>query len=348
MPDYKAGWPIHTAALSRDGWGWQPTSPILIPMPIHLAFELPAFLLGLLFGSFLNVCISRLPEHRSISRPRSHCPNCRQTIRWYDNIPLLSFLLLRARCRHCQAPIPWRYPLVELATALWFARMSSDFADFYTLHLTADPAWLSTHSGLLLNLTIYVAGLFLLGFLLIGLAVMDWQTHTLPDAFTLTGIVLGFLVVCVQAIFLNPGEGDIHLNPKHSLRMSSPGSMAAQGNVFLTGPEHLVFGRIAAIAAAALLLLTIRWLYKLLRHREGLGLGDVKLLALIAAFLGFWPAILALFFGVLLCTAYALTLLLRRKADSLTHLPLGTFLSIGGLLSALTCDIILPWYKSLL
>ncbi len=90
-------------------------------MLILLAFELPAFLLGLLFGSFLNVCISRLPEHRSVVKPRSHCPRCLATIRWYDNVPLLSWVLLAAKCRSCKAAIPWRYPAVELATGLWFA-----------------------------------------------------------------------------------------------------------------------------------------------------------------------------------------------------------------------------------
>jgi len=317
-------------------------------MQLHLAFELPAFLLGLLFGSFLNVCISRLPDHRSISIPRSHCPNCKQTIHWYDNIPILSWIILRTRCRHCHLPIPWRYPLVELATALWFANIARDFASLYTIRLTADPIWYAAHASDLLQISIATGFFFPLGFLLIGLVVMDWRTYTLPDAFTLTGIAIGFFEACTMAIFLAPGQGDIHLNPKHSLRMSSPGSMAVQGNVFLTGPEHLVFGRIGAIAAAALLLLTIRWLYKLIRHREGLGLGDVKLLAMIAAFLGFWPAMLAFFLGIILCSVYAIMLLIRRQADTLTNLPLGTFLAIGGLLSALTSDVILPWYRAML
>ncbi len=86
-----------------------------------LAFELPAFLLGLLFGSFLNVCISRLPEHRSVVKPRSHCPKCLAPIRWYDNVPLVSWVLLAGKCRKCKGAIPWRYPAVELATGLWFA-----------------------------------------------------------------------------------------------------------------------------------------------------------------------------------------------------------------------------------
>ena len=306
-----------------------------------LAFELPAFILGLLFGSFLNVCISRLPDHRSINKPRSHCPHCKQTIRWYDNIPLLSWILLRARCRHCKTPISWQYPLVELAMGLWFLYILSQL-------VVLESYKVSRLSGPTTNEYIGVFAFAILGFLLIGLLVMDWQTHTLPDAFTLTGAAIGFFLVCVQAIFLAPGEDDIKLTPQHNLRMSSPGSFVAKGNVFLTGPEHIVFGRLAAIVGAALLLLAIRALYKAIRHREGLGLGDVKLLAMIAAFLGFWPAILALFLGVILTSVYAVLLLARRKADAATHLPLGTFLSIGGLIAALFGGPLIAWYSSLL
>jgi leader peptidase (prepilin peptidase) / N-methyltransferase len=306
-----------------------------------IAFELPALLLGLLFGSFLNVCISRLPDHRSISTPRSHCPQCKQMIRWYDNVPLLSFLILRGHCRHCGVKIPWRYPLVELAIGCWFTYMAVDAVRIL-------PGWAASSPDGMSQALVSFADATILGFLLIGLAVMDWRDHKLPDAFTITGTVIGFLLVCTQAIFLSPGEDDIKLNPKHSLRMSSPGSFVAKGNVFLTGPEHLVFGRVAAIAGAALILIVIRALYKAIRKREGLGLGDVKLLAMIAALLGFWPAVLALFFGVILCTVYAVTLLARRKAHTLTQLPLGTFLCIGGLLSIIFGDILIPWYRSLL
>ncbi len=305
-----------------------------------LAFELPAFVIGLLFGSFLNVCISRLPHHRSIAKPRSRCPNCKQTIVWYDNIPLLSWLALRAKCRHCKVPILWRYPLVELAVGLWFAHIAADLGGLYLFPPSS--------AGGLLQFQIYLVGLLIFGFLLIGLIVMDWQTHRLPDAFTFPGILIGFLLVCTQAIFLNPGQMDIKLTPKHDLRLSSPGSFVAKGNVFLTGPEHLVFGRVVAIAGAALLLLAIRGIYKALRGQEGLGLGDVKLLAMIAAFLGFWSAMLALFLGLMACMGYALVLLARGKAHGMSRLPLGSFLAVGGLVAALFGDVILGWYGSFL
>lgn len=315
--------------------------------PHFFAYVAFLFLLGLLFGSFLNVCISRLPEHRSIVKPRSQCTRCGHTIRWYDNIPLLSWVLLRARCRSCKATIPWRYPLVELAVGVWFAALGPwVYAILTSTWMTVDfgpplVVWRADH------ITASI-GFAILGFLLIGLLVMDWQTQTLPDAFTLSGIAIGFLLVCVQAVFLPTGADDIHLHPRTNLRMSSPGSFAAHGNVFLTGTERLVFGRIAAIAGAALILLAVRWIYKALRKREGLGLGDVKLLAMIAAFLGFWPAVLALFAGMVSAGCYSVILLARRRADLATYLPFGSFLCAGGLFAALCGESVIAWYRSLL
>ncbi len=309
-----------------------------------LAFELPAFLLGLLFGSFLNVCISRLPEHRSVVKPRSHCPKCLATIRWYDNVPLLSWVLLAAKCRSCKAAIPGRYPAVELATGLWFA-VALWLVPALQAASQSDRVGHVQTSDQIITIWLIAIGTAILGFLLIGLLVMDWQTHTLPDAFTLTGTAIGFFIVCVQAIFLAPGQGDIHLNPQSHLRLSSPGSFASQGDVFLTGPEHLVWGRVLAICVAAAIPWLVRALYKALRHREGLGLGDVKLMAMIAAFLGFAPAMLAFFVGVILAALYGIVLLARRRASSSSQIPLGTFLCIGGLLAALLAEPMLAWYR---
>src|SRR5579875_2294393 len=145
-------------------------------------FEGAGFLLGLLFGSFLNVCISRLPEHRSISKPRSHCPKCLKTIRWYDNVPLLSWALLRAKCRHCGQRISWRYPLVEAGMGLWFLLGTRKYL-FGTpfAHCWGEPYGSKDVCYVLVGCTFLAVG-----FLLIGLMVMDWQTQTLPDAFTLT------------------------------------------------------------------------------------------------------------------------------------------------------------------
>ena len=194
---------------------------------------------------------------------------------------------------------------------------------------------------------IFAVGLTILGFLLIGLLVMDWQTMILPNAFTLTGIAIGLFLVCIQAIFLGPGENEVHLT-RHSLHLTSPGGVTDHGNLFLTGPESLIFGRVAAICGAALLLLLIRWLYRAVRHREGMGLGDVKLIAMIAAFLGFWPAILSLFVGTLAAAFYGVLLLVRGKAGATSKLAFGSFLCVGGLVAAMFGNRLIDSYIALL
>ena len=303
-------------------------------------FQIASFVIGLLFGSFLNVCISRVPRRESVVRPRSRCPECGHAVRWFDNIPLLSWILLRGRCRDCRQPISWRYPLVELATGLWFAAVVShclSIAAINPTHLSAE--WYA-------HLVLIGVGAATLGFLLIGLMVMDWQTNLLPNAFTISGILIGFLLVCIHAVFLAPTEDQVVLSNNH-IQLTSVGSVVDTGNVFLTGPEHLILGRIAAICGAALLLLSIRWLYKALRHRDGMGLGDVKLLAMIAAFLGFWPSVLALFWGSLLASGYAVYLLLRGRATSTSRLPFGSFLAAGGLIAALYGSRVIDLYIGL-
>jgi leader peptidase (prepilin peptidase) / N-methyltransferase len=289
-------------------------------------FQLCAFVVGLLFGSFLNVCISRIPHRESVVRPRSRCPKCGAAIRWYDNIPLLSWVLLRGRCRDCKEAISLRYPLIELATCLWFCYAAAQL--WFAFH-----PWTEEMSPTSTSMVVSAIGLAILGFLLIGLMVMDWQTMILPDSFTLGGIAIALFLVCAQAIFLGPNEDEVVLT-KHHIQLTSPGGVVDHGNLFLTGPESLIFGRIAAVCGAALVLLLIRWLYKAVRHREGMGLGDVKLLAMIAAFLGFWPAILSLFFGTLVAAIYGIILLARGEAGATSKLAFGSFLCIGGLIAA--------------
>ena len=304
-----------------------------------LLIELAALLLGLLLGSFLNVCIARLPKHESIVSPRSRCPHCGKPIRWFDNIPVVSWLILRGRCRDCKAAISPQYPLVELATSLWFAAIVFLASQTYEPQLDTEQ-----QASLILS----ALGAAILGFLLIGLLVMDWQTHLLPDAFTFTGIAISFFLACLRAVFLQGNEDQIVLNSTKQLRLRSPGSFAAQGNVFLTGPEHILGVWLVSTVGAALILLSVRWIYKAIRRREGMGLGDVKLLAMIGSFLGFWPAVLSLFLGVLLASGYAITLLARGKARNTTRLPLGSFLCIGGLIAALYGTRLIETYQSFL
>ena len=303
--------------------------------------ELSAFLVGLLFGSFLNVCIARVPLGESIVTPRSHCPACTHLIRWYDNIPLLSWFVLRGRCRDCHRRIALQYPMVELGLGLWFLlaahRLTPLLAGAGSVPLPLDT---------LLGAVVRSVALAVLGFLLLGLLVMDWQTQRLPDLFTLGGIAAALFLVCCQAMLLGPTDEQIRLS-NHHIHLSSPGNVVEHGNLFMTGPEALIGGRMVAVVAAALLLLAVRALYKRVRGRDGMGLGDVKLLALIAAFLGFSPAMLALFLGVIAGGFYAVVLLVRGRANGQSRIPLGSFLAAGGLVAALYGQEILGWYKGL-
>jgi len=230
---------------------------------------------------------------------------------------------------------------VELAVGVWFALCANQF-------LYLEYAKVSRLAGPTAGEFIGVAEFAILGFLLIGLVIMDWETMRLPDAFTLTGVAIGFVLACVRAAFLAPGEGDIVFNTTHQLRMSSPGSFQARGNVFLTGTEAMVLGRVAAICGAALILLVVRWTYKALRKQDGMGLGDVKLLAMIAAFLGFGQSVLALFAGVMTASVYGLYLMAKGHSASQTKLPFGSFLAAGGLAAALWAPRVVDWYMGLL
>jgi leader peptidase (prepilin peptidase)/N-methyltransferase len=314
-------------------------------MTSPLWFLAPAFLLGLLFGSFLNVCISRLPARESLWHPRSHCRSCGRTIAWYDNIPALSWVLLRGKCRACGDKISWRYPIVELAMGLWFMKfIGGTLSGIMSYHQNWDfvkPGFLWDLENFLPYFTVAI-----LGFLLIGLMVMDWQTQKLPNAFTIWGIVIGFVLMIVRAATLPPHAEEVILHGKNPI--TSAGSSTDPGNMVLTGPEHVFLMWLLQVVAAGCLLLVVGWLYKKIRGREGLGFGDAKLLAMIAAFLGFWPATLALFIGVVTCSAYALVLIVRGKAQAATRLPLGSFLCAGGLLAALVGERVIAWYGSLL
>lgn len=262
------------------------------------------FLLGLAFGSFLNVCIARLPLGESIIKPRSRCPACRTPIRALDNIPLLSWFVLHRRCRACQTPISIQYPLVELLTGVWFV------VAYFASLAQPDPA------------PLYFIRTAVLGFLLLGLLMMDWQTGLLPDAFTFTGMGIG-LLLCIIGTMQLPLD---------------------QSTVVLTTPEKIVGLRVLAILGAALLLLAIRWIYKLARGREGMGLGDVKMLAMMAAFLGFPLALLAFFLAIMAAALYAVVLMVARRAGPASALPFGSFLALGGVYAVLFGPRTIAWY----
>ena len=303
-------------------------------MPLTLSIVAAALLLGLLFGSFLNVLIMRLPADESIVSPRSRCPVCGHAIRWYDNIPVLSYILLRGKCRDCGARIAWRYPAVELAAAVWFLVTCLPLKQAASLPM--DPV---------LRLIVHQAGLCALGFFLIGLMVTDWREYLLPDGLTYAGILTGLFFACCEAILLGPDEGDILLH--HKVNINAANSGHSPGNIFLTGPEHLIFSRLFAAVLAFLALYLIRLAYRAVRKRDGMGLGDAKLLALIASFLGLQLTALAFFAGLLLATVYAVILLARRRAGAATRLPFGSFLAAGGLIAALCGQTVADWYLGL-
>lgn len=254
--------------------------------------EVCAALWGLLLGSFANVCISRLPECESVVRPRSHCRRCGAMIAWYDNLPLLSFMLLGGRCRSCKALISWRYPTVEGLTGAWF--------------------WLAVR----LNGLDWVAAKWcVFGFILIELLFSDLETRILPDEFTLGG----WMAAVVLAPLAPPPRGIIALFMEGQSPKLAGLAGAALGSVALAG-----------------LLWAVGWAYLLVRKREGVGLGDVKLLGMMAAFLGLESAIVALLGASLAGSVIGLIWIKWKGEDASTYeLPLGSFLSAAGLVAAL-------------
>jgi leader peptidase (prepilin peptidase) / N-methyltransferase len=283
-----------------------------------------AALAGLAFGSFLNVCASRWPHKMSIVRPRSYCPNCGRTLTWWENVPLLSWLALRGRCRTCRAGIGWRSPLVELAIgALWAHEC------LHCLNSISRPGLIPYDLRSALATAISSA---ILEWLLVALAVLDAEHLWLPDWITLPGIALGILSQLVNSA------------------IESVPWFFKEG--FLWTLEKTLF---AALIAAGFILL-IRFVYWLIRRREGVGLGDAKLMAMLASWLGLPGALLSFAVGVVLGALVALVLLaasaISKKSSgragvwALQKLPLGTFLSIGGIIDLLWGQRIIDAYRA--
>ncbi|WP_419806523.1 prepilin peptidase [Terriglobus sp.] len=276
-----------------------------------------AVLLGLAFGSFLNVCIVRLPQDQSIASPRSHCTQCGATLRNIDNIPLLSYLLLRGKCRTCGVRISPQYPLVEAITAAWFVSSALPLASLLRQSAsTADP---------LLAAAVHSAATAAFGFLLIGLAVMDWQTGLLPNEFTLGGLAAGIFFTFAESFF-------VPANPNKTL---------------FTPEEVFIAQRLGAALAGFLLLWGIDKIYHLVRRRPGVGGGDPKLLAMMGSFLGVHALAVAFLAGTALATLAAVTTLAFRRGNGGTRLPFGSFLALGGLFAAIWGDRLAAWYLDL-
>jgi leader peptidase (prepilin peptidase) / N-methyltransferase len=277
-------------------------------MDIAMIETVIAFFAGLLIGSFLNVCVFRLPRDLSVVKPRSFCPGCEKTIAWYDNIPVLSFLILRARCRHCGLRIPWRYPLVELATAIAFAVCAA-----------------------YLGVNVVGAKYAIFGAILIGLIATDFEERILPDEFTKGGIVAG--LVFSAFVPMDPGFAQI-------LFWSAVRGLSS-------GPRLLSIGESAIGAAVASgLIWLLGWLYQKIRHREGLGFGDVKMIGMIGAFLGLQAALLTLMLGSMVGAVGGIiyTFATRKKAATY-ELPFGSFLGLAAIGIAVYGRILVAWYQ---
>ncbi|HML18055.1 MAG TPA: prepilin peptidase [Bryobacteraceae bacterium] len=263
-----------------------------------------AILAGLLIGSFLNVCVFRLPRELSVVRPRSFCPACEKMIAWYDNIPVVSYIVLRARCRHCGERIPLRYPVVELATAAAFG--------------VCVAALGVTLAGL--KYAIFSA-------ILITLIASDSEERILPDEFTLGGIAIGLGFSAF--VPLDPGFAYLLLPFSAGMRWRSVGES--------------VLG-----TAAALLLWLVGWAYQKLRDREGLGLGDVKMIAMIGAFLGLKLTLLTLIAASLAGSIGGLIYIFAARKDMSTYeLPFGSFLGMAALGVAMFGKVVTVWYSRL-
>lgn len=264
-------------------------------MPLLFAFY--AFAIGAVVGSFLNVVIHRWPREESIVFPASHCPACNAPIKAYDNIPIVSYLLLLGRCRSCRAAITPRYPLVELANALFY------LAIFQRTGVSIAFVPIAT----IVSMTI-------------ALIFIDAEVQMLPDAIDLPGIGVGLLIGWLS-------------------------STVVGGALIMA--DGLVDSLMGA-AAGAVLTLVIIGAYWLVRRVEGMGYGDVKMLAMIGAAVG-WRAMLAVvFLASVSGAATGIALAVRRRTDLQFALPFGVFLGFGFLVVLFFGPTLSAWYLSLL
>lgn len=246
-----------------------------------LVFSLPVFVFGAVIGSFLNVCILRIPKGASVVHPPSHCPNCKAGVAFYDNIPLLSYLFLRGRCRACGERISFRYFVVELLTASLAAAL------FYKFGL-----------GLAFFFSfIFVAALIVISFI-------DLDSMIIPDVISLPGIVLGvFFSIAGRYLLEDPFE-------------------------VIPSPVSSLIG----LLVGGGFLLAVGWIYEIFTKVEGMGGGDIKLFAMIGAFLG-WQSLLAtLLFASLGGSVIGLTVMVVKRVGRKHAIPFGPFLCLGALL----------------
>jgi leader peptidase (prepilin peptidase)/N-methyltransferase len=266
-----------------------------------------ALLLGLVIGSFLNVCIVRIPHGESIVHPASHCTGCGRAIRPYDNIPLISWLVLRGRCRTCKKPISWMYPAVELATGLLFLACAVAFGP-----------------------TLEGAKWALLSALIVVLVATDIRERILPDKVNFTGLVLAVII----SGFLRPVDGVAAWLSSKMFEFPPPTPVLSVTDSLL-----------GALAGGGLLWLVAEGYFRL-RGREGMGLGDVKMMAMVGAFEGLEGALLAILIGSLLGSVIGIAFIAIFRKDSDYELPFGAFLGAGSLIVVFFGTRMLEWYQT--
>jgi leader peptidase (prepilin peptidase)/N-methyltransferase len=243
-------------------------------------------MLGLAVGSFLNVCIHRIPRSQSLVRPPSRCPACEYQLRWFDNIPVASYAAILGRCRKCRTRISIRYPLVELATMALFVVHGEVFG------------W----SALLVPRLLFVCAM-------VVLFAIDLEHHLLPNVITLPGIAIGL----ISSTVLPPGLVDALL-----------GVALGGGVLWLIGEAYYRFS-----------------------GYEGMGGGDVKMLAMIGAFLGWKLVLITLVLSSVAGSLIGLFVILIKRGGLKYALPYGTFLALGALTASLAGERIVNWYVSL-
>jgi leader peptidase (prepilin peptidase)/N-methyltransferase len=256
-------------------------------MPIPILLDIFAFIFGAAVGSFLNVCICRIPQGASVVSPPSHCPACDYRIPFYDNIPLVSWLLLRGKCRSCSAPISPQYPLVELITALLTLFLFMRFGPTFPFVV-----------------------LFLFGAALVVITFIDLEHYIIPDVISLSGIVIGF-----ACSFFIPSLGWLN---------SLLGILVGGGSLYL-----------------------VATLYQMFTGKEGMGGGDIKLLAMMGAFFG-WKAIpFIVFTSSLVGSVIGVAVMIVQKKDAKLAIPFGPFLALGAILYIFFGRQVLHWYLTL-
>lgn len=238
---------------------------------------------GLIIGSFLNVCIYRVPRHLSIVWPASRCPSCGHELSWMENVPVVSYVALGGRCRACRGPISWQYPLVEIVTG----------------GMIVGLYWWYGPTTMFVVRAIFACAMLVL-------FVIDLQLRILPNTITLPGIGVGFVLSSIAG----PGWLD-----------SLIGIAVGGGVLFGLGEA-----------------------YFRIRGEEGLGMGDVKMLAMVGAFLGWKLALVTLVLSSLVGSVFGVGLMIVRREGLKYALPFGTFLAVAALASAVAGDELLAWY----